>query len=121
MLVLAPLVELGLRGRGKPCPTLIPQRLSRLKHVPNSILGLASSNQRQKCFPFEIEQVLLADPRRMIQIASGQDPRQLLTNQRIMIRDVSRPLHQVHAEFESRQRRRAESENVRLLLRLYIA
>ena len=44
--------------------------VSCLQHVRNSILRLARANQRQKCFAFKIEQVLLRHARRMIQIAA---------------------------------------------------
>src|SRR5260370_2965999 len=86
---------------------LIPQWLPSLQHMRDALLSLAFAYQRQERFALEIQKVLFGDSRRVIQIASSKNSRKLFTNLRVMIRDVSGPLHLVNAELQSSQRRQA--------------
>src|SRR6266404_310414 len=69
---------------------LVPQRFPRLQHMRDAILRRARADQRQKSFTLEIEQVLFGNARFVIQISARQNARELLANQRIVIRNVAR-------------------------------
>src|SRR6266699_828311 len=84
-------------------PSSIPQWFPRLQHIRDPILRLAHADQRKKSFAFQIEQVTFGHSRLMIQIAACQNARELLANQRIVIRNESGSLHLMNAQLERRE------------------
>jgi len=84
--------------------------------VPSLAKGYTSNGRLNNITVFDLKtnQVLG-------QIATGQNPRQLLANQRVMIRNVTGALHLVNAQLQGCQRRISQRQNVSSRLRLHVA
>src|SRR5205085_11734261 len=63
----------------------IPERLARLERVRHALLRLVLTGEREERFAFKVEQVLLGDARRVVEIAARHDARKLFTDERIVI------------------------------------
>src|SRR5262245_55264218 len=91
---------------------LIPKRLACLQHVRDALLRGFRPAQTDEGFALEVEQILLAHPRRARQVAAAHHRGDLQPDQRVVVRDVAAALHHVDSELELGQGGLAERENV---------
>src|SRR5574341_556865 len=75
---------------------LIPQRLASAQEMPDSLSSFFLTQQRDKCFTFQVEDVLLIDPGWRGQIAAAQNARLFRPDLLIIIRNVVGLSHHIN-------------------------
>src|SRR6186997_115128 len=68
------------------------------KHLRNPAQRLRLAAQTQKCFAFQVQQVLFADRRRVREVAAGHDPGELAADQRVVIGGAAGAVGEMDAE-----------------------
>ena len=81
----------------EPAGKSVSQRLARPQHVLNARLSFRLAVEAQRCLPFQVQQVLLADGSRARQPASAQHVSNLACNDGVMVADVASAAEHVNA------------------------
>ncbi len=69
----------------QPASRSVPERLAGLQGMLNSFQRLPFSTQREKGLPLKVQQVLLRNGGRMIEVTSGEDVGKFFPNQQVVL------------------------------------
>ena len=89
----------------------VPQRLAGLERVRDAFLRLPFTAQAEERFALEIQQLLFGQRGRRRDVPAGKDPRQLSSDQRVVVGDAARAPGEMDAELQRGERRRSSDRN----------